>query len=286
MGAASVGDVAVFAGGYTGSGSSSTVDFYDGNGTHTAGAPLGTARQFGAATAVGDFAIIAGGSTGSWGSNMTKTTAVDFYDKNGTHSIGTPLGTGRDISTATTAGKLAIVAGGQISTGQGTDVTDYYDENGTRSDGTPMSAVKLWMNSTTVNDLAIFPGGSSPSGYSASAVVDYYNESGERIDGTPLTQARWGPQAAAVGNLAIVAGGATEGHVYVATADYYEFEGITKTSIVIPANSKYKFDGIHSAEQSAAVPTPFSANQPISGYIKIGAQTLSGQQNGIGLFDA
>lgn len=278
--AATFGNLAIFAGGDAGgeSASSSTVDFYDGNGVRTTGAPLGTARYGGAATTVGDLAIIAGGRV-AW--NSAPLTVVDYYEKNGTHSIGTSISTARASLTATSVGKLAFFAGGHDSTGYAVDTLDHYDENGTRSDGTPLSIAKTLMPSITVNDLAIFPGGGSPNGYSSQDVVDYYTESGERIDGTPLTQARWGPQAAAVGNLAIVAGGA-----YAATADYYEYGGVNKTSIVIPANSKYRFDGIHSAEQSAAAPTPFSANQPISGYIKIGAQTLSGLQNGIGLFDA
>lgn len=281
--AATFGDLAIFAG------SGATVDFYDSNGVRTTGAPLGTARYAGAATAVGDLAIMAGGRV-DW--DKPSLAVVDYYEKNGTHSIGTPISVARASLTATSVGKLAFFAGGFSGSseysGNTVDTVDQYDENGTRSDGTSLSIVKNLMPSITVNDLAIFPGGGSPGGYNASAVVDYYNESGERTDGTPLTLARWNPQAAAVGNLAIVAGGGTngQGSGYCADVDYYEYGGVNKTSIVIPANSKYRFDGIHSAEQSAAAPTPFSANQPISGYIKIGAQTLSGQQNGIGLFDA
>ena len=109
--ATSVGNYALFGGGY-GSGYSSTVDAYDTSLTRTTPTALSAARQQLAATTVGNYALFGGGSgSGSPGHLST----VDAYDTSLTRTTPTALSVAREFLAATTVGNYALFGGGRDS---------------------------------------------------------------------------------------------------------------------------------------------------------------------------
>ncbi len=176
IGATTVGELAIFAGGGTASGKSSTVDIYNSD-TRTWLAPtqdLTEARSHIAATTLGNKAFFAGGIN----NNLLGSTVVDIYDY-GTGewtSIPDALSIGRGCFAATTVGNLAIFGGGETGTGY-SDVVDIYDEDkGSPTDlwawsTTSLSQARRFVSATTAGNKAFFAGGEGP----YSAVVDIYD---------------------------------------------------------------------------------------------------------------
>ena len=94
LAATTVGNYALFGGGY-GGGYSSTVDAYDTSLTRTIPTPLSEARSDLAATTVGNYALFGGGDN-----NLTAT--VDAYDTSLTRTTATPLSEARGYLAAIT----------------------------------------------------------------------------------------------------------------------------------------------------------------------------------------
>ena len=104
LAATTVGNYALFGGGY-GGGYSSTVDAYDTSLTRTTPTPLSKDRSDLAATTVGNYALFGGGSGST----------VDAYDTSLTRTIPTPLSKYRSNLAATTVGNYALFGGGSTS---------------------------------------------------------------------------------------------------------------------------------------------------------------------------
>lgn len=108
LAATTVGNYALFGGGYGGS-NSTVVDAYDESLTHTTPTALSQARSELAATTVGGYALFGGGDSGS------KSTVVDAYDGSLTRTTPTALSQARNKLAATAVGGYALFGGGQSS---------------------------------------------------------------------------------------------------------------------------------------------------------------------------
>ena len=117
--ATTVGNYALFGGGWTGSARSNVVDAYDTSLTRTTATPLSQARNNLVATTVGNYALFGGGYTGS-ASNV-----VDAYDTSLTRTTATALSVARYSLAATTVGNYALFGGGYTGSAR-SDVVDVY----------------------------------------------------------------------------------------------------------------------------------------------------------------
>lgn len=100
--AANVGEYLLIAGGVNKSTSSSVVDVYDKNLTHTVAENMSSGRNGLAATSVGDYVLFAGGVTN----------IVDAYDTSLTRTTPTPLSEDRYNLAATSINNYALFGGG------------------------------------------------------------------------------------------------------------------------------------------------------------------------------
>ena len=106
---ASVGNYALFAGGYNnGTSSDSTVDAYNSSLTRSTPSALRTARRNLAGASVGNYALFAGGTT----TNGSTDSTVDAYNSSLTRSTPSALGTARSHLAGASVGKYALFAGG------------------------------------------------------------------------------------------------------------------------------------------------------------------------------
>ena len=201
--ATTVGNKAIFAGGYvSGNTYSNVVDIYDSSTNTWSTATLSQARRLLSATTVGTKAIFAGGgvATFPYTSNV-----VDIYDaSNGTWSTAT-LSQARESPSATTVGTKAIFAGGGVATFPYTsNVVDIYDSSSNTWSTATLSQARGNLSATTVGTKAIFAGGYD-NGYSN--VVDIYDSSSNTWSTATLSLARALLSATTVGTKAIFAGG-------------------------------------------------------------------------------
>ena len=121
---ASVGNYVLFAGGDTGSNTSSVVDAYDSSLTRSTPTELSTARSYLAGASVGNYALFAGGSLTSTGSNVSS--VVDAYDSSLTRSTPTGLSTARSSLAGASVGNYILFAGGSHPGGIFISVVDAY----------------------------------------------------------------------------------------------------------------------------------------------------------------
>ena len=107
-----VGNYALFCGGFGFADSPDGADAYDASLTHTIPSSLNTGRYALAATTIGDYALFGGGMTGSG----SRSSLVDTYDTSLTHSKTTSnLGSNRSALAATTVGDYALFGGGRAN---------------------------------------------------------------------------------------------------------------------------------------------------------------------------
>ena len=116
---ASVGNYALFAGGYN-SGYKSEVDAYDSSLTRSTPTGLSTARAYLAGASVGNYALFAGGNNSSNDSSV-----VDAYDSSLTRSTPTGLSTRRNNLAGASVGNYALFAGGNNSSNDSSVVDAY-----------------------------------------------------------------------------------------------------------------------------------------------------------------
>ena len=156
-GTATVGNYAIFAGGYDDvkSKSLATVDAFDASLTRTIPAVLSSAIDDCPATTVGNYAIFAIG------------TFANAYNTSLTRSIPTVLSVSRSGVAATTVSEFALFAGGSTPS----SVVDVYDTSLTRTTTTKLSVARGNMTGATVGNYALFAGGSYYN--------DYYEETTE-----------------------------------------------------------------------------------------------------------
>jgi len=190
---ASVGDYALFGGGYDG-GYRSTVDAYDASLTRTTPTVLSLARASLAAASVGDYALFGGGYTGS------HRATVDAYDTSLTRTIPTALSVARRFLAAASVGDYALFGGGRNYT----NVVDAYDTSLTRTTPTVLAATSGYLAAASVGDYALFGGGY---GGAYRNTVSAYDTSLTRTTPTALSSARAYLVGASVEGYALFGGG-------------------------------------------------------------------------------
>lgn len=172
MGSTTIGNYALFAGGYNGS-YSAVVDAYDATLTRKNVTNLSTARSRLAGTTVGNYALFAGGRKGDYEVSVDATSdAVDVYDKSLTKLSNLTLSVAREELTATTLDGYAIFAGGAQFTNMYATV-DVFDESLTRTTVTDLSDNRRLLTSATIGNYALFAGGCKANG-GYTNVVDVY----------------------------------------------------------------------------------------------------------------
>ena len=123
-GATTVGNYALFGGGYSYAGIATylaSVDAYDASLTRTTQTPLSVARQCLSATTVGNYALFVGGVN----SSTAMVSSVDAYDTSLTRSTPTALSEARQTLAAAAVGNYALFGGG-IKGGESSAVVDVY----------------------------------------------------------------------------------------------------------------------------------------------------------------
>ena len=206
LSATTVGNYALFGGGFIMGPYSSTVDAYDTLLTRTTPTPLSLARRDLAATSVGNYALFGGGYGTVPDEYMEFTLdTVDVYNTSLTRTIPTPLSVGRDGLAATSVGNYALFGGGYCDYDSDLvkSTVDAYDTSLTRTTVTPLSEARVGLAATTVGNYALFGGGSS--------TVDAYDTSLTRTTPTPLSEDRDDLAATSVGNYALFGGGLYRG---------------------------------------------------------------------------
>ena len=192
MGAAVVGNYALFAGGMAdGRGNASVkVNVYDTSLTHTMATNLnGKPREYVRGASVGNYALFAGGNDTYYGYYN-----VDAYDASLTRTAAPYLTRADNRDAATTVGNHAVFVGSTVS-------ADIYDASLTRTAAAILSTERTGLAATTVGNYAIFSGG---------GVADFCDASLTRssID-TSMTGYNMG--AATIGDYALFAGGYSGG---------------------------------------------------------------------------
>lgn len=189
IGAATVGNYALFAGGTISNNDDSngllpTVDGFDTSLTLTRVTALSTARAHTKGTSVGKYAIFAGGS------GMT---TVDVYNASLTRTTATALKSAANIDAAATIGNYAIFVGDSAT-------ADIYDASLTRTNATILSTARTGLAAATVGDYAVFNG---------HGIADYCDASLTRstMDTSQQGQARYDMASTTVGGYALFAGG-------------------------------------------------------------------------------
>ena len=117
LSATSIGNYALFGGGYASS-YSDVVDAYDISLVRTTPTPLSQARRNLSATSIGDYALFGGGDGPS--------AVVDAYDTSLVRTTPTPLSKARTSLASTSIGDYALFGGGYDSSSVAYDVVDAY----------------------------------------------------------------------------------------------------------------------------------------------------------------
>ena len=216
LAATTVGNYALFGGGYKEFGMSTVVDAYDTSLTRTIPTALSVARESLAATTVGNYALFGGGE----GTDDFIAT-VEAYDTSLTRTIPTALSVARRGLAATTIGNYALFGGGQDNSYNDSEVVDAYDTSLTRTIPMGLEIGRQDLAATTIGNYALFGGGNNAGEESES--VDAYNTSLTKTMASSLSRARSTLAATTVGNYALFGGGGL-----IETVDAYD-TSLTRT---------------------------------------------------------
>ena len=212
--ATTVGDYALFGGGFNGSKVYATVDTYTSSLVKGTAADLTTARQTLAATTVGDYALFGGGYDGS-----TYSAIVNTYTSSLVRTNATKLSVARQNLAATTVGNYALFGGGKASSES--KVVDTYTSSLVKGTATDLSNGRWNLAATTVGDYALFGGGGNTATSTYRATVDTYNANLVKGTATNLSTAKYQLAATSVGDYALFGGGGTNNTTPKATVDTY-----------------------------------------------------------------
>jgi len=224
---ASVGRIAVFAGGYrTGGYYSDVVDLYDTLTGTWSNASLSQARHGPVGASVNDLALFAGG----WNHNQNGSQSrVDMY-RAGTGAWTTAeLSLARTSVACSTVGSKVLFSGGVSGTpytvSHVSDVVDIYDDATGTWSVAQLSRRRAGLAATTVNGEAIFAGGWDKLGGPGPLLprdrVDIYHEATESWTTSSLSEPRYDLAATTVGSLALFGGGWADGG-YSSVVDIYD----------------------------------------------------------------
>lgn len=195
---ASVGDYALFAGGSTNSGATTTITAYNSALTRSTPTGLSVARWGSSGGSVGNYAVFAGGYT------TTYVSTVDAFNSSLTRFTPTAIAVVKREIAAASVGNYVVFAGGLGHTGAQATV-DAYNASLVRSTPTALSDSRRDLGGASVlGDYAIFAGGQNSS-YANSNVVDAYDSSLTRSTPTTLSAAVRFVVGASTGNHALFA---------------------------------------------------------------------------------
>jgi Ca2+-binding RTX toxin-like protein len=211
MTVATVGNYAIFAGGYNGAGSSNAVDIYDASTGQWSASSLSPETEFLSTATVGDYAIFASTfAPPDWGD------AVEIFDAGAPvgsqwSSTTLPSGVARYDMAVATVGNYAIFAGGDSISGY-SNAVDIYDASKGVWSTAALSQRSMPTAVATVGNYAIFAGGANADGSSNDAVDIFDASTCEWLPGTTLPSGvgRYDIAVATVGNYAIFAGGLSD----------------------------------------------------------------------------
>lgn len=297
LSAATVGDYALFAGGgINASTPSAVVDAYDNSLTRTTPTPLSVARRGMAATTVGGYALFAGGGTRSGpdynSSGTVAYTTVDAYDSNLTRISVSALAEKRVNAAGVTANvteneKVAVFAGGAYSYSSNEDILWAYPVSFEDYSET----LTHYAHSQIPNGGAYVAGAASGYGgqlragfigpFYRSDMKDYYVIAAFPVaPGFSYLSETFLPNISAlrpglagtnIGYCAIFAGGGNFYNTVWGIVTQYE------SHIIIPAWSKYKFDGIHADEQFTQTDLACDRIGLLNGYIQPTGYKITGK---------
>lgn len=212
--ATSVGDYALFGGGYNAGSVLSNVDAYSTNLTYSTSTALDERRHRFTATANQSYALFGGGER--YNSETDYYPNVDAYNADLVHSTAVGLSEGRSYLAATTVGDYSLFAGGNLrgisvdaegNSLQGTyssDKVDVYDDNLAQTTATTLSLDRDSLVATTVGDHAIFVSGTKWTGSGGNGVRNVDAYSGSLVHSTPADVTYYSYNAAtAVGDYAL-----------------------------------------------------------------------------------
>lgn len=229
LGAASVGNYALFAGGITyADGTKSQVDAYSKSLTRTSPSDgLSRARSHIVGGSVGNYALLAGGVFG----NASSTTTVEAYDVNLTKTVPEALSYARKWHSSARAGNYLVIHGGANAT-----VADGYDNSLSRyTIEVPSNYKKVeYCSSASIGNYALF-GGGRVIGTSTNIVVAFDSSLTYSLP-EGLLGARYLHFATSVNDYALFAGGeyylGTSGSIYADDLISVYDESLTRTNSI------------------------------------------------------
>jgi hypothetical protein len=197
LAATTVGNLALFAGGFDGQ-NKVEVNIYDSTTNTWTAAALSVGRTRLAATSVGNMALFAGGRL----PNNDPMDTVDLYDAQTGDWTQATLSVARISPAATSVGGFAIFAGGEICAcpDSATDVVDVYEPSTGLWSQTTLSIPRSQLAATTVGPYALFAGGNYQ-GTPYETVVDVYDST----VGPPTDPTAWSLASLAEGRIWITA---------------------------------------------------------------------------------
>ncbi|MCP3916685.1 MAG: hypothetical protein GY711_14110 [bacterium] len=229
IGATSIGTLALFGGGFTGSFTVppvryDTVDIYDASTDTWSTATLSMARSWPAATSADGRAFFGGGRNAAG-----PTRRVDIYDSQADTWTTAELSQGRDLLVAASAAGKVFFAGGRISTDAPSSLVDIYDTQTDTWTTAALSVARFSLAATSVGTLVLFAGGTAPW---HSDRVDIYDTSTSTWSTAVLSEARSRLAATSVAGQAFFAGG------FSTTVDIFEASSGTWTTanLSVPRN--------------------------------------------------
>ena len=220
----SVGDYALFAGGYNNNFDDkfrSTVDSYNSSLVHGIPADLNDGRTQLSVTSIGNYALFGGGSN-----TEQNILIVDTYNSSLSKGTATDLSVARTNISATSVGSYAIFAGGFNPNfdNRAVPTVDTYNSSLTYSTATALTESKRDSAATTIGDYALFGGGVND--ISTYATVDTYNSSLTKGTASDLGIRRQSLAATSVGNYALFGGGVlstnSNNRTYFSNVDSYD----------------------------------------------------------------
>lgn len=242
LGAASVGNYALFAGGYDGS-YLNIVDAYYTDLSSSQAATLYVTKDRMGSAAVAGYALFVGGER--TGNSSYTTNSVDAYSQSLTHTNPTQLGTARSNIAAATTGGYALFAGGIQAFGDTTGIASAlvvsYDASLTYALQTSLSISRSGLAGVSVGNYALFGGGVNNGSQST---VDAYDTALTRTttsDG--LRTAVYGLAATSAGEYALFGGGYTGSYAasrvtaYDTSLTRVDVGGLSSGSVYLTATS-------------------------------------------------
>lgn len=246
LAAVTIGDYALFGGGYYNNDYKRQVYAYNTSLTQSIpdGLTVNTTVQGWselATATVGNYALFGGG--GSASSSMID--VVVSYNTSLTRGFPTVLSQARYRLDGVTVGNYALFGGGGYWSSRlvSSDVTDAYNTSLTRSTPTALSEARYNLSATTVGNYALFGGGTKRIEGSSTigdmAIVDVYDTSLTRSVITSLSQARTNLAAVTISDYALFGGGSdyTYNNVYN-IVDAYD-TSLTRSVITPLSQGKY-----------------------------------------------